>query len=100
MAAYPQKRTPPFQVFLKYYHVELLSRQFEQQLRKVVLVQALCRRWLAARLVKRLREKNQSKVQVMHPCEYGCSSAETGGRPHRGACPPRLRHTSVMSTMM
>lgn len=34
-------------VFLKYYHVELLAKLFEERVRKVVLVQACVRRWLA-----------------------------------------------------
>lgn len=34
-------------VFLKYYHVEFLSKMFEEQSRKVILVQACVRRWLA-----------------------------------------------------
>ncbi|XP_028966557.1 myosin-IIIb [Galendromus occidentalis] len=55
-------------VFLKYYHVEYLSRQYEAQVNKIVRVQALCRRWLAVRAMRRLREKLNSKVQVMHPC--------------------------------
>ncbi|CAD6208851.1 GSCOCG00010680001-RA-CDS [Cotesia congregata] len=34
-------------VFLKYYHVEFLSKMYEEQLRKIVMVQAWVRRWLA-----------------------------------------------------
>lgn len=36
-----------FLVFLKYYHVELLAKLYEEQLRKIILVQACVRRWLA-----------------------------------------------------
>lgn len=36
-----------FAVFLKYYHVEHLAKLYEEQLRKIVLVQACVRRWLA-----------------------------------------------------
>ena len=35
-------------VFLKYYHIEYLSKQYEFQIRKIVRVQAVVRRWLAA----------------------------------------------------
>ncbi|KAK0087267.1 hypothetical protein PV325_001365 [Microctonus aethiopoides] len=34
-------------VFLKYYHVEFLSKLYEEQLRKIIMVQAFVRRWLA-----------------------------------------------------
>lgn len=34
-------------VFLKYYHVEFLSRMFEEQSKKIIMVQACVRRWLA-----------------------------------------------------
>lgn len=36
-----------FAVFLKYYHVEHLAKLYEEQLRKIVLVQSCVRRWLA-----------------------------------------------------
>ncbi|XP_022688836.1 myosin-IIIb-like isoform X3 [Varroa jacobsoni] len=55
-------------VFLKYYHVEYLSRQYEMQIARIVRVQAQCRRWLAMRLARKLREKASAKIQVMHPC--------------------------------
>ncbi|KAF7990235.1 hypothetical protein HCN44_000040 [Aphidius gifuensis] len=34
-------------VFLKYYHVEFLSKMFEEQSKKIIMVQACVRRWLA-----------------------------------------------------
>ncbi|KAG8034288.1 hypothetical protein G9C98_001372 [Cotesia typhae] len=34
-------------VFLKYYHVEFLSKMYEEQLKRIVMVQACVRRWLA-----------------------------------------------------
>lgn len=40
-------------VFLKYYHVEYLSRLHEQQLRKIVIAQSAVRRWLAKRQVQK-----------------------------------------------
>ncbi|XP_059476387.1 myosin-IIIb-like isoform X1 [Neocloeon triangulifer] len=45
-------------VFLKYYHVEYLSKMYEEQLRKIVLVQSCIRRWLA----KIRYDKNKWKV--------------------------------------
>lgn len=45
-------------VFLKYYHVEFLAKMYEEQVRKVVLVQACVRRWLA----KIHFRKNQVKI--------------------------------------
>jgi len=35
-------------VFLRYYHVEYLSKLYEHQISKVVRVQAVVRRWLAS----------------------------------------------------
>lgn len=34
-------------VFLKYYHVEFLSKLYEEHVRKIIIVQACVRRWLA-----------------------------------------------------
>lgn len=34
-------------VFLKYYHVEFLSKLYEEHVKKIVLIQACIRRWLA-----------------------------------------------------
>lgn len=50
-------------VFLKYYHVEFLSKQYEEQLKKIVMVQACIRRWLAKIHFK--REKWQLAVSVV-----------------------------------
>ena len=35
-------------VFLKYYHLEYLSKLYEKQIRKIIRVQAIVRRWLAS----------------------------------------------------
>ena len=52
-------------VFLKYYHVEVLAKLYEERIRKVILVQACARRWLAKRLVrKRKREMAESVVTL------------------------------------
>lgn len=40
-------------VFLKYYHIETLSRLYQDQLKKIVRVQTYVRRWLAKRAFKR-----------------------------------------------
>ncbi|KAL4703000.1 hypothetical protein ACJJTC_008778 [Scirpophaga incertulas] len=50
-------------VFLKYYHVEVLARIYEEQIRKVVLVQACGRGWLARRYFQRL--KAQMAISVL-----------------------------------
>ncbi|XP_058807301.1 myosin-IIIb-like isoform X2 [Phymastichus coffea] len=50
-------------VFLKYYHVEFLSKQYEEQLRKIVMVQACVRRWLAK--IRFKKEKWQLAVSVV-----------------------------------
>ncbi|CAG9581317.1 unnamed protein product [Danaus chrysippus] len=50
-------------VFLKYYHVEVLARIYEEQIRKVVLVQACVRGWLARR--NYLRLKAQMAISVL-----------------------------------
>lgn len=44
-------------VFLKYYHVEFLARLYEEQIRKIVLVQACVRRWIAVTQYKRNRSR-------------------------------------------
>lgn len=52
-------------VFLKYYHVEILAKLYEERIRKVVLVQAMARRWLAKRVYrKRRREMAESVVTL------------------------------------
>ncbi|CAB3239895.1 unnamed protein product [Arctia plantaginis] len=50
-------------VFLKYYHVELLARIYEEQIRKIVLVQACVRGWLGKRRYERL--KLQMAISVL-----------------------------------
>lgn len=50
-------------VFLKYYHVEMLARIYEEQVRKIILVQACVRRWLAKRLYQRM--KIQMAISVL-----------------------------------
>lgn len=50
-------------VFLKYYHVEFLSKLYEEQLRKIIVVQACVRRWLAKMKFK--KQKWQFAVSVV-----------------------------------
>jgi len=50
-------------VFLKYYHVEFLSKLYEEQLRKIIVVQACVRRWLARMRFK--KQKWQFAVSVV-----------------------------------
>lgn len=52
-------------MFLKYYHVELLAKLYEEQLRKIILVQACVRRWLARVHYRRTRTRmSQSAMTV------------------------------------
>lgn len=52
-------------VFLKYYHIEFLSKLYEEQVRKIILVQSFVRRWLAKIVFKRLkREKELSALTL------------------------------------
>nr|XP_012145788.1 PREDICTED: myosin-IIIb isoform X2 [Megachile rotundata] len=50
-------------VFLKYYHVEFLSKMYEEQLRKIIMVQACVRRWLAK--IRFRKQKWQFAVSVV-----------------------------------
>ncbi|XP_076293572.1 myosin-IIIb isoform X2 [Lasioglossum baleicum] len=50
-------------VFLKYYHVEFLSKMYEEQLKKIIMVQACVRRWLAR--IKFKKQKWQFAVSVV-----------------------------------
>ncbi|CRL04515.1 CLUMA_CG017591, isoform A [Clunio marinus] len=46
-------------VFLKYYHIEFLSKVYEEQIRKIILVQACARRWLANRHFMKLKREQE-----------------------------------------
>ncbi|XP_033323906.2 myosin-IIIb isoform X1 [Megalopta genalis] len=50
-------------VFLKYYHVEFLSKMYEEQLKKIIMVQACVRRWLAR--IRFKKQKWQFAVSVV-----------------------------------
>ncbi|KAG5679675.1 hypothetical protein PVAND_009229 [Polypedilum vanderplanki] len=49
-------------VFLKYYHVEYLSKLYEDQNRKIVIMQSLVRRWLAMRKFKLMKHDKNLKM--------------------------------------
>jgi myosin-3 len=52
-------------VFLKYYHVEYLTKLFDVQNRNIVIVQSFVRRWLAMRKFKVLkRDRNQRMMNI------------------------------------
>jgi len=51
-------------VFLKYYHVEYLSKLHEREMRQVVKVQAAIRRWLARIRYENDRKENDSVVMI------------------------------------
>ncbi|KAI4486879.1 hypothetical protein M0802_012249 [Mischocyttarus mexicanus] len=50
-------------VFLKYYHVEFLSKMYEEQLKKIIMVQACVRRWLAK--IRFNKQKWQFAISVV-----------------------------------
>ncbi|GAB0099464.1 Neither inactivation nor afterpotential protein C [Sergentomyia squamirostris] len=50
-------------VFLKYYHVEFLSKLYEEQVRKITVVQAYVRRWLAR--TRYLRTRNRMSASAV-----------------------------------
>lgn len=52
-------------VFLKYYHVEFLAKTFEDQVRKVVIVQACVRRWLAKLKYYKNKHRMDSSVVTL-----------------------------------
>lgn len=52
-------------VFLKYYHVEFLSKLYEDQVKKIILVQAFVRKWLAKRRFKKLQLEKESNVLTL-----------------------------------
>lgn len=52
-------------VFLKYYHVEHLAKLHEEHIKKIVLVQAFVRRWLAKVYANKLRfDKHKSALTL------------------------------------
>lgn len=58
-------------VFLKYYHVEYLSRIYEDQIKKIIRVQAFARRWLAKRRADKERWSVARSVVIMQKYARG-----------------------------
>lgn len=52
-------------VFLKYYHVEILAKLYEERIRKVILVQAMARRWLARRVYRKRKQEVAASVVTL-----------------------------------
>ncbi|XP_055693301.1 myosin-IIIb-like isoform X2 [Lutzomyia longipalpis] len=52
-------------VFLKYYHVEFLSKLYEEQVRKIIIVQACVRRWLARTRFLRTRSRMSASAVML-----------------------------------
>ena len=50
-------------VFLKYFHLEYLSKLYEKQIRKIIRVQAVVRRWLASLKVRIIKKRYALKMQ-------------------------------------
>ncbi|XP_054277512.1 myosin-IIIb-like isoform X2 [Macrosteles quadrilineatus] len=52
-------------VFLKYYHIEYLSKLYEDQVRKIILVQSCIRRWLARSKYHKVRWEMATSVLTL-----------------------------------
>ncbi|CAH1790113.1 unnamed protein product [Owenia fusiformis] len=52
-------------VFLKYYHIEELSRKFEEHQQKIVLAQSVMRMWLQKQRFKKLVAKRQHSAVIL-----------------------------------
>lgn len=52
-------------VFLKYYHVEFLSKLYEDQIKKIVIIQSFARRWLAKVQFKKLKKEKETNVLTL-----------------------------------
>lgn len=67
-------------VFLKYYHVEHLTKLFEDQNRKIILIQSLIRRWLAVKKFKILkRDKKLRNLKNVKKFTKALLSNENSG---------------------
>jgi myosin-3 len=68
-------------VFLKYYHVEYLSKVYDQQLRRIIQVQACVRRWLAKlRLARHNKKIGKCYTVVWHKIKIPINRFDTGVR--------------------
>lgn len=52
-------------VFLKYFHVEMLSKLYEEQNRRIIIVQSCARRWHALRLFKKLKKEKEMSALTL-----------------------------------
>lgn len=52
----------PFQVFLKYYHIEQLNLFLREVIGRVVVMQAYIKGWLGARRYKKVKEKRENSA--------------------------------------
>ncbi|KAG1655879.1 Myosin-IIIb [Nymphon striatum] len=55
-------------VFMKNYHMELLSKRYEEEMRRITKVQAIARRWLAKRKVQRRRQQVIQSALTLQKC--------------------------------
>ena len=99
-------------LFLKYYHIEFLSREYERQLKKIVKVQAFARRWLAKRRAdhlrrviakrlmeiqkqKKLQEQQAFQRQLQQPVKHGWLGRKRGaGTESKTQADPRNNKTA------
>lgn len=51
-------------VFFKYYHVEFLSKLYEDQIKKIVIIQSLVRRWLTKAQVQKIRREKENVLML------------------------------------
>ena len=59
------------QVFLKYYHIEQLSRLFEEQQRRIVLTQATIRMWIQRHNYCKQRDQAVKSALVLQRGKIG-----------------------------
>lgn len=64
-------------VFLKYYHIEYLSRLFEKYIRSIVVVQSCVRRWLAKVRASKEKWLMAQSALTLQKCEWCLLSYST-----------------------
>lgn len=67
-------------VFLKYYHVEYLAKLYEEQVHKVVLVQACIRRWLAQVFYRKYKKRISQSALILQRHVRGWLTRRRYGR--------------------
>lgn len=63
----------PFQVFLKYYHIEQLNLFLREVIGRVVVMQAYIKGWLGARRYKKVKEKRENSAVTIQSGKYSHS---------------------------